>query len=316
MVRQKIEESVPVQELKTSAFLSVKHFSKSVLIVLLSFFCIFIGVLIYHLSVSVETLEAAPGKEPVQTAHRVPRSPRTSVVFQHQPTPQKASETPAALVGTSEKDPASEKEPVAEKVPVIEPVFDGQSKAETPTPLPAPEPIAFKPIEPQLNLEEAMILRDHLAMGESCLEDLKIIMKKALPDRDEKDRLVEKLMPVCTVRSVYDGLEDTFYKNRKKALMTYYRLNNPLWLAYLKTFGASLVDIRKLKPSKEKPKDIMSSARNALIVKNLEQAVQEIQKLPPEIRAEFNDFIGQANVYLAAQEAAENLMLSFGRKGE
>ena len=58
MVRQKVEESVPVQEIKTPIISSVKHFSKSVLVVLLSFFCIFIGVLIYQLSVSVEELES------------------------------------------------------------------------------------------------------------------------------------------------------------------------------------------------------------------------------------------------------------------
>jgi len=184
--------------------------------------------------------------------------------------------------------------------------------------LPVPQdPIAepaVKAVESSLKFEDALKLRDHLVMGESCLDDLKVIMKTPAPT-EEKEALIEKLMPVCTARSAFGTLEDTFYKNRKKALMTYYRLNNPLWLAYLKTLGASLVDVRQLNPSKEKPKDIISMAQNALMMKNLKETVQKIQKLPPEIQSDFADFIDQAQTYLAAQEAAENLILSFGRKG-
>lgn len=304
MVRQKVEESVPVQEVKTPALFSVKHFSKSVLIVLLSFFCIFIGVLIYQLSMPVEDLKSLEEKPMLvrRTPLKNTQAERTSVVFQHSP--------------KSEVSLKKEEVPVT---PVLDLDTTKPDKENKETSLPPPSDavvaVSEETSEPLLTLENALQLRDHLAMGQSCLEDLKLIMKTRPPQSVEKDRLIEKLMPICTARSVFSGLEDTFYKNRKKALMTYYRLNNPLWLAYLKTLGASLVDIRKLDPSKEKPKDIISMAQNALMTKNLKETIQIIQKLPPEIQAEFNDFVEQAQAYLAAQEEAENLILAFGRKG-
>ncbi|MBR6412103.1 MAG: hypothetical protein IKS41_02950 [Alphaproteobacteria bacterium] len=318
MVRQKIEESVPVQELKTPVFESVKHLGRPILIVLLSFFCIFVGVLIYQLTTPVEDLTLSPKKQTTLIKENAKKSAKSSALFQpHKPVQSilRVENTSSPKIQESVPTPVPQPQEVP---PPPEPEVQGDAPVtpSAPPETPVVEPVISKPAEPLLSLENTLQLRDHLAQGQSCLEDLKILMKNNLPNREDKDRLIEKLMPVCTVRSVFQGIEDTFYKNRKKALMTYYRLNNPTWLAYLKTFGSSLVDIRKLNPSKEKPKDMISSAQNALVMKNLSEALQKIQKLPPEIRSEFNDFIGQAQTYLAAQKEVENLILSFGRKGE
>ena len=312
MVRQKKEESVPVQEIKTPVILSVKHFSKSVLIVLLSFFCVFIGVLIYQFSQPVDEMKSVQPNHPQINTMMETKSPRKSVLFRHAAPPEKVLKVEEQIpVPTPDIVPVPQEREEKELPPVALPVVPEE-------PAVLPEPVAPAPIptEPLLSLENALQLRDHLAAGQSCLADLKIIMKARLSNANEKDRLVEKLMPVCTVRSVFDSIEDTFYKNRKKALMTYYRLNNPTWLAYLKAFGASLVDVRRLEPLKEKPKDIISMAQNDLNMKNLAGAIQKIQKLPSEMQMDFNEFMGLADTYLVAQKEAENLILSFGRKGE
>ena len=255
--------------------------------------------MIYQFSQPVDDLEAVH-KRPPAPAMGQSDKPQTSVVFRR-PTVQAPVQKPI--------------EPAPQKTPDLSSASTQPAEPELPRDNP-PAVVSIPPTDPMFSLESALQLRDHLAMGQSCLADLKIVMKRHLPNGDEKDRLIEKLMPVCTVRSAFEGIENTFYQNRKKALMTYYRLNNPLWLAYLKTLGTRLVDVRKLSPSKEKPKDMISLAQNALSLKNLDLATQKIQKLPPEIRADFNDFMGLANTYLAAQKEVESLILSFGRKGE
>jgi len=315
MARQKVEESVPVQEIKTPTMVSVRRFIKSIFVVLLSFFCIFVGVLIYQMSNPIDPIKPQPTRQ--QPA--IPRD-RTSVVFKKPVSPvlkvqpeQKAIPQPKE---ETEKKAETISSPVLTPPPVDIPVLDPTPNQKTVEETPKQQLPVPQPQKPSLMLAEVLQLRDHLATGESCLADLKIVMAKETPNPTDRETLIEKLMPVCTVRSVFNELENTFYKNRRQALITYYRLNNPLWLAYLKTFGTSLVDIRKLNPSKEKPKDIISSAQNALAMKNVEEALTRIQTLPGEVKAEFNEFIGQADTYVAAQKEAERLVLSFGRKGE
>lgn len=326
MVRQKVEESVPVQEIKTSAVFSVKHFSKSVVIVLLSFFCIFIGMLIYQVSQPNDDLKSVR-KEQTRPVVANLKGQNTPPAFRRSEMMIKKGETPK-----NDNTPTIEKAPLN---PVKEDVSDtlttGPLSVNEPEPatvgdtpvltqkedIPAnPTLLTSKVSVPTLAFEEALLLRDHLNTGKSCLSDFKKVMKAEFRSKEEKEQLVEKLMPVCTARSVFQNIEDTFYKNRKKALMTYYRLNNPLWLAYVKTILVRLVDMRKLNPNTEKPKDMISSAQNALHMKNLDMALQTVLKLPPAIQKDFRDFIGEAETYLGAQKEVENLILSFGQKGE
>ncbi|MDY6407151.1 MAG: hypothetical protein SPL08_00410 [Pseudomonadota bacterium] len=302
MVRHHEEQSVPVQELETQTGVSIQRFGRPILVFFLSVVCVLIGFLIYNLSAPTNQFRDSSQKQTVNVPPK--KNVRgTSVVFQKSSTPP-----------LKQKSVATESTPTVPMVHQISvpPISPPETVQAT-----MPPKVSQPMIEsvPPLTLSDALSLRDHLQRGDLCLADLKQIMKKNPPFPYDKDRLIEKLMPVCTARSVFQDMENTFYENRGKALMAYYRMNNPVWLAYIKTVGTRLVDIRQLNPSQSGPRDIISLAQNQLRTKNVAATIQQIQKLPLPIRDAFNAFVEMAKTYMDAQKEVESLILSFDRKG-
>ena len=297
------ENAVPVQELKTPAFVSVRRFIRSVLVVLMSFVCILVGVLIYQLHAPLEDLHMT--EKPVYDGRPI----GTVAVPAVQPD--------IKSTGAVKTDPIQETEPAKDEHIALPP-----KQTETPKQIAVftePEPEPALPDVPALTLGEALRLRDHLDDGVSCTGDLQRILKTRLVLADEalKEELIERLIPVCTGDDIMlREMNRVFVREKKQALMTYYKMNNPRWLAYLKAIGSAVVDIRRVHPVKQKPKDIVSLAQNALNMHDVAQAVAQVRKLPPAMQDEFRTFVTLAETYTAAERAAEDLILSFERKGK
>lgn len=297
------ENAVPVQELKTPAFVSVRRFIRSVLVVLMSFVCILVGVLIYQLHAPLEDLHMT--EKPVYDGRHI----GTVAVPVVQPD--------IKSTGAVKTDPIQEAEPAKDENIALPP-----KQTETPKQIAVftePEPEPALPDVPALTLGEALRLRDHLDDGVSCTGDLQRILKTRLVLADEalKEELIERLIPVCTGDDIMlREMNRVFVREKKQALMTYYKMNNPRWLAYLKAIGSAVVDIRRVHPVKQKPKDIVSLAQNALNMHDVAQAVAQVRKLPPAMQDEFRTFVALAETYTAAERAAEDLILSFERKGK
>ena len=297
------ENAVPVQELKTPAFVSVRRFIRSVLVVLMSFVCILVGVLIYQLHAPLEDLHMT--EKPVYDGRPI----GTVAVPAVQPD--------IKSTGAVKTDPIQETEPAKDENIALPP-----KQTETPKQIAVftePEPEPALPDVPALTLGEALRLRDHLDDGVSCTGDLQRILKTRLVLADEalKEELIERLIPVCTGDDIMlREMNRVFVREKKQALMTYYKMNNPRWLAYLKAIGSAVVDIRRVHPVKQKPKDIVSLAQNALNMHDVAQAVAQVRKLPSAMQDEFRTFVALAETYTAAEQAAEDLILSFERKGK
>lgn len=297
------ENAVPVQELKTPAFVSVRRFIRSVLVVLMSFVCILVGVLIYQLHAPLEDLHMT--EKPVYDGRPI----GTVAVSAVQPD--------IKSTGAVKTDPIQETAPAKDEHIALPP-----KQTETPKQIAVftePEPEPALPDVPALTLGEALRLRDHLDDGVSCTGDLQRILKTRLVLADEalKEELIERLIPVCTGDDIMlREMNRVFVREKKQALMTYYKMNNPRWLAYLKAIGSAVVDIRRVHPVKQKPKDIVSLAQNALNMHDVAQAVAQVRKLPPAMQDEFRTFVALAETYTAAERAAEDLILSFERKGK
>lgn len=297
------ENAVPVQELKTPAFVSVRRFIRSVLVVLMSFVCILVGVLIYQLHAPLEDLHMT--EKPVYDGRPI----GTVAVPAVQPD--------IKSTGAVKTDPIQEMEPAKDENIALPPKQTEAPKQIAVFTEPEPEPAL--PDVPALTLGEALRLRDHLDDGVSCTGDLQRILKTRLVLADEalKEELIERLIPVCTGDDIMlREMNRVFVREKKQALMTYYKMNNPRWLAYLKAIGSAVVDIRRVHPVKQKPKDIVSLAQNALNMHDVAQAVAQVRKLPPAMQDEFRTFVALAETYTAAERAAEDLILSFERKGK
>jgi len=311
MVRKTEIDSVPVEELKTPAMVSVRNFAKSVLIVLLSFACIFAGMLIYQLRSPDEDFQPAATERKTPVLRR-PMMAKSPVVLE------KKSEPTVSVSAGLMKQPAVLKPAVKTEVEPEPVKVIPETKTAEPVQSLAKETkvVPTVPVEPMLPLEVALNLRDHLALGASCLSEFKTIMKSRIPGNIDRDNLIETLMPVCVNQAAFEDMETVFKASKKRALMTYYLLNNPIWLAYLKTVGTTLVDVRRLHPLKQKPKDLMSLAQSALAAHHMVKARDYIQKLPAEMQKDFGEFLRLSMAYEKAQTATDQLILSFGKKGE
>jgi len=315
MARQTENESVPVQEVETPTMVSVRKFAKSVLIVLLSFACIFAGMLMYQLRLPEEDFP------PVTHERKTPMLKKPMMASTSIRTEKKVEPVLSVSEDVTNKSSVFVTVPKQEDKPVPA-VTETEPKTVEPVQEPVKEEvkpeviISVKPVEPTLPLETALDLRDHLALGVSCLPEFKSIMKNRVPAGINRENLIETLMPVCANQTIFEDMEKAFKENKKRALMTYYMLNNPAWLAYLKTFGATLVDVRRLNPVKHKPKDIVSLAQSALVAHRVFEAQNYIQRLPNEMKADFSEFLRLSAAYVKAQVVTNKLILSFGKKGE
>ena len=324
MSEKKSEQAVPVQEIKTPTVISVKKFMKSVLVVLLSFVCICVGVLIYQLH---EDFHPVYGKTERESAPQKALSPVLK---------KKVSVAPVRVVPDQKKDVApmvkvekTEKQPILLEKPMMSMPMESKEEllkiapAEEPEKEIVPEPTAEKTAkktivsEKILPLSVALNLRDKLIMGETCVGELSLLMSEKLPEKADKTKILNALIPVCTDTSAYNDLKNVFNQEKKGALTTFYRMTSSnKWTAYMKAVWTTLVDVRRLNPVKKRPKDIVSLAQNALNQYNVAEAIILVETLPPEMQADFQGFLGQAKAYILAQEAVDSLVFAYEMGGK
>ena len=301
-------QSVPVQEIKTPTVVSVKKFMKSVLVVLLSFMCICVGILIYQLhedfhpvygkktnsrpivSVSKKEIRSNPKKQVDAPMLKVPEMPMMSMPIEAK------AEIPKTIIAEKSKT-----ETISESVKAKE------------------EKMREESIVPEktLPLSVALNLRDKLTMGESCVGELSLLMSEKMPKNADKTKILNALFPVCTDTSTYGELKNLFNQEKKNALTTFYRMtSSSKWTAYMKAIWTTLVDVRRLNPVKKRPKDIVSLAQNALNQYNIAEAIILVETLPPEMQTDFQGFLGQAKAYALAQEAVDSLVFAYEMGGK
>ena len=314
------DQSVPVQEIKTPTVVSVKKFMKSVLVVLLSFVCICVGVLIYQLH---EDFHPVYGKKtdvrPVVSVKSETKSLPIVAVPKREilPNPEKQVKMPVLKV------PETPMMSMPIEVKTEEPKT---LKVAEPKPETKPEPAKVKEEktakeenvpEKVLPLSVALELRDKLTMGETCVGELSLLMSEKLPEKADKTKILNALMAICTDVSAYEDLKSVFNQEKKDALTTFYRMtSSSKWTAYMKAIWTTLVDVRRLNPVKKRPKDIVSLAQNALNQYNVAEAIILIEQLPPEMQADFRGFLGQAKAYVLAQEAVDSLVFAYEMGGK
>ena len=314
------DQSVPVQEIKTPTVVSVKKFMKSLLVVLLSFVCICVGVLIYQLH---EDFHPVYGKKtdvrPVVFVKSETKSLPIVAVPKREilPNPEKqvkmpvlkVSETPMMSMPIEVKTEEPKTLKVAEPKPETKPEPAKVKEEKTAKEEVVPEKV--------LPLSVALELRDKLTMGETCVGELSLLMSEKLPEKADKTKILNALMAICTDVSAYEDLKSVFNQEKKEALTTFYRMtSSSKWTAYMKAVWTTLVDVRRLNPVKKRPKDIVSLAQNALNQYNVAEAIILIEQLSPEMQADFRGFLGQAKAYVLAQEAVDSLVFAYEMGGK
>ena len=294
MTKKASEGAVPVQEIQTPTVIPVRHFMRSAFLIGLVVICIAIGILFHRLNNPIYPKQTV---SPVRVTRELSvAGDRTEI-----PTRVRLPHPVREVSMIDELPPTQPTEPIINQSPAtIEPLNHAlatvQSKNEAP-----------------LSLITALQLRDKLAMGESCRQDVENLLNAPVATVHP---LLEKLIPVCVQNDFWKTLEKTFQRDKQEALITYYHLNNPMWLAYIKSFLVRMIDIQRIHPTKMRPKDFLAQAQEAMIQHRLDTVIANIQKLPPVLQAHFRDFLKQAQTYLAAQETVEKIILSFdeGRK--
>lgn len=183
-------------------------------------------------------------------------------------------------------------------------------------PLPVQKEIKKQIFLEGFSLKDALKFKENFLAENQCKEDYQKLLN--VPNKtNEVLTVLSDLSPYCqnNQKPVQNVLE-AFLKNKKEALIVYYKENNPPWLAYLKSIPISLIEIRRMNPVKRTPKNILYKAQNELIVQNVENAVNLVTTLPLSMQQKMNDFYREASIYNRAIQSLDQLILSFERKGE
>lgn len=202
--------------------------------------------------------------------------------------------------------------------PSDEPIVDQSQVEENPPSAneEAPLNVQEQPKMDGFSLADAILFKEHFLTEESCFDDYQKLLNasnKTILARD----VLNNLSPYClSNQSAIKNVREAFLKNKKNALIVYYKENNPNWLAYLKAIPAILVEIRKINPTNSKPKDILYRAQNEINSQNISKAIDLITKLPLSMQQKMTDFYREAAIYNRAKNSIDQLILSFEVKGE
>lgn len=165
-------------------------------------------------------------------------------------------------------------------------------------------------------LKDALKFKENFLAENDCKEDYQKLLN--VPNKtNEVLAVLNDLSPYClNNQKPVQNVLNAFLKNKKEAIIVYYKHNNPAWLAYLKSIPISIIEIRRINPVKNTPKNILYKAQNELMVQNVENAVNLITTLPHEMQQKMDDFYREAAIYNRALQSLDQLILSFERKGE
>lgn len=165
-------------------------------------------------------------------------------------------------------------------------------------------------------LLDALQFKEHFLTETSCYEDYQKLLNASYKSIFATD-VLNNLSPYClSHQSAVENVKNAFLKNKKKAIIAYYKENNPNWIAYLKAIPATLIEIRKINPIDDTPKDILHRAQNEIYKQNISQAVDYVTKLPLLMQQKMTDFYREAAIYNRAKNSIDQLILSFENKGE
>ena len=177
------------------------------------------------------------------------------------------------------------------------------------TPVKTQQPIGF-------TLKEALDFKEHFLTEDSCHTDYQKLLNLSDKTKEVVD-VLNDLAPYClSNQKPVKNLREAFLKDKKEALIVYYKENNPAWLAYLKAIPASLIEIRKINPQANKPKDILYKAQNEILSQNVSKAIEYVTMLPLSMQRKMNNFYREAAIYNRAKNSLDQLILSFEIKGE
>lgn len=165
-------------------------------------------------------------------------------------------------------------------------------------------------------LKDALRFKENFLAENPCLIDYQKLLN--VPNKTTQALAVlNDLSPYCLHnQKPVQNILDAFLKNKKEAIIEFHAKNNPAWLAYLKSIPVSLIEIRRINPTKNTEKNILYKAQNELLSQNVENAVNLVTQLPLYMQQKMNDFYREASIYNRALYNIDQLILSFERKGE
>ena len=302
----------------------ISRILKPILITLLSILCLTGGIVLHKLH-SVETKMNSKNSYGSYTA-----SSSLSLLKENTSIPLDNPLNPLSTISTINNLSINEEENLtksnkSEEIPQAN--LQDEILAQAPVLEPAVSEEANGPINPAKNIStlsflDGFTLKDALEFKENFLAEnnCKNNYQKLLnvPNKTpEALAVLNDLSPYCLndQKPVLNVLE-AFLENKKEAIIAYYKKNNPAWLAYLKAIPISLIEIRRINPQKDTPKNILYKAQNELLSQNVENAVNFVTKLPLEMQQKMDEFYREAAIYNRSLQSLDQLILSFERKGE
>ncbi len=248
-------------------------------------------------SVSSESIETAPPNETVDTFIQIPTE----------------------QINIMPDEPVTITETISEPVVVVETVFEpivNETMSESVIPEPMTQPAQKSvPLQPAESVEQPVTvvqkvdltplvrLRQDVMFMRNCSDSF----QQALPLLSAQTGT--QLLKLCSSDSSIEWeLKNTFNGQAKLAAPTLYTITDNSWKGILKSWVARFIRVRALTPRADSPTRLLDLAQLELDQKQVEKAVQTLEKLPSSTKIHMIPFIERAYYYLGALQSLDETM--------
>lgn len=290
----------------------LKKLFKSLIITVLAVLCIVGGVLIHKMNsfqTKTEPLKSNFSK-PSLLLNSSTQKKQASKISRAQSIVQKPLPVQISSPAPVSSPISTIEEPAQPNTPVSIEKSDEVSLIDTPaTVAPVSHEINSSPMI-GFSLEDAILLKEHFLTESGCLADYQKLVN-AQNKTEEATIVLNDLSSYCIQeKTAHHNIRKAFLHDKKKALVAFYKDKYPLWIAYLKSIPVSIIEIRKINPKTNKPKDILYKAQNALYQQDIAKAVDLVTMLPLFMQREMQNFFREAAFYNRSKANIDQLILS------
>ena len=187
--------------------------------------------------------------------------------------------------------------------------------AETPLPSVISRPKFIKQPTSQYTILQALAFKNAVLMHKNCREYVETLLHLENPTEAMK-KVIKTFLPYCLHQDTERDDINVFLAHKKQAVLSLFQQKHSTIVAYFYALPWLIMDIHKIQPETDEPMDVLDRLHTAILENNTENALAELEKLPPRIGAIFNDIRQQLQEQQQRLAVLDELIISLADKGE
>ncbi|MBP5344020.1 MAG: hypothetical protein J6Y85_02990 [Alphaproteobacteria bacterium] len=216
---------------------------------------------------------------------------------------------PAPVINPQNTRPEQAQQPVAESA------ITAPTTPERPKPVFAQVHSEKQLSAPQYTILHALAFKNAVLGHKNCRGYVEDLLHLENPTEIMK-KVVKAFLPYCLHQDEDRDDINIFLAHKKQAILAIFQQKHSTITAYFYALPWLVMDIHKIQPTTNAPMDVLDRLHTAILENNTQDALIELDKLPPRIGAIFNDVRQQLLEQQQRLTILDELIVSLVNKGE